>query len=132
MVIGVVLVSHYPGDTVESVRQQQAKQDALAAAAAAQSADSIMHLQGPSSGVPSSSSSSSSLGRRLAAMELSRKLWHVKAANGGVSGAAQQRRLGDSASSAIAAASSWPSLAAQDSGEQQPEVDALVHLQERV
>jgi hypothetical protein len=46
-----------------------------------------------------------------------------------VAGRAPQRRFGDSASSAIAAAS-WPSLAAQESVEQPS--DAYVQSQDRV
>jgi hypothetical protein len=133
MVVGVVLVSQFPGDTVESVRQHQAKQAALAAAA-----DS-MHLEGASAGVgiaatPAVGSSSSNLGRRLAALELG-KVWIVKPAAPGsagvatAGGSAGQRRIGDSASSAVAAAS-WPSLAAQDYVERPP--DAVGYLQERV
>jgi putative Mn2+ efflux pump MntP len=144
MVVGVVLVSQFPGETVEAVRQHQAKQAALAAAAAA-AADS-MHLDTAAAGVglnianvtgnaagSSSSSSSSNLGRRLAAMELG-NLWNAKSATPSFAGVAAaglagQRRIGDSASSAIAAAS-WLSLAAQDSVERPP--DAAVHWQDRV
>jgi drug/metabolite transporter (DMT)-like permease len=131
MVVGVVLVSHFPGDTVESVRQHQVKQAALAAAA-----DS-MHLEAASAGVGGAAaaaegSSSSNLGRRLAAIELG-KVWHAKPAARSIAGVAAagglagQRRIGDLASSGIAAAS-WPSLAAQDSVERPP--DVAVHLQD--
>lgn len=145
MVVGVVLVSHFPGDTVESVRQQQAKQAALAAAAASAAEGNSVHLDaapaGPTLGNAAAAtalgpSSSSNLGRRLAALEL----WHAKAnaaavdANAAVAAAPQrqqqrQRRFCDSASSA-AVAGSWPSLAVQDLVERH--ADAYVHLQDRL
>lgn len=107
MVVGVVLVSQFPGATVEAVRRQQAKQEPLAATA------ERMHLAGAAAppgsdasprtgGSVAGSSTASSLGRRLAALELQKVSWHqVDAASGSGaaagSAAAAQRQINDSA-----------------------------------